>query len=246
VRRSAVVSPAGQGRHPLDAELEELRESIVELGSVALLMVRRASSAVTADAASITSVGSIEDQPVAVLSQHVDERLRTYLARRQPVARDLRWVLADLRVTQELVRIAALAREIVTRTHRVYPHGIAEDLRALLELVGSQAIAELDLALEAFRSSELALARALEDMDSVMGDFQRELLRTLINDSSGRDVIVPLQLAFIARCFERIGDHAVAIADQVVFGQTGEHGTPEALDLDVLALGPFDSADGRD
>ncbi len=200
-----------------------MRDSIVELGAIVMTMVRRSSIAVMAGAGSITSVASIEDGSVTGFSRTVEENLQTFLARQQPVASDLRWVLADLRVTHGLVRIAQLSREVVVRSHRVYPHGIDGSLRSLLELIASQAIAELDLALEAFRSSELALARAIEDMDTVMSDFQREFLRALIDRSDGRDVVLPIQLAFIARCFEQIADLAVSIADQVIFGQTGQH-----------------------
>ncbi len=237
----SVPTPPTAGRHRRDDELEELRDSIVELGTLVMTMVRRSSVAAIAEAGSITSVASIEDQSVVALSRTVDDRLQTFLARQQPVASDLRWVLADMRVTHGLVGIAQLAREVVVRSHRVYPHGVDPSLGPLLELIASQAIAELDLALEAFRTSELALARAIEDMNSVMSDFQREFIRCLIDRSDGRDVVVPIQLAFIARCFEHIAHHAVSIADQVVFGQTGQlTGEPGALLRTLPTMGDGD------
>jgi phosphate transport system protein len=159
---------------------------------------------------------------VAVASRDLEERIQTLLARQQPVAGDLRAVLGMLRVVQMLVRTASLAREVVSRWRRIWPVELDPTIREHLRIVAAQATAELDLAVDAFARSDLPLAHALEDMDAVMDDLQRELLRDLlVRGRDSADLLVPIQLAFIARCFERCADHAVVLADQVVFAATG-------------------------
>jgi phosphate transport system protein len=207
---------------PMDDQLDTLRADVAAfLTRVVRIMGESASAVVQSDLVAGESVVRSQDE-VAEESTALEERIHTLLARQQPVAGDLRAVLAMLRVVQVAVRTAALAREVVTRWRRIWPTELDPAIRDHLRLVAAQAAAELDLAVDAFARSDLALAHAMEDMDAVMDDLQRELLRDLLvqgRDTS--DLLVPIQLAFIARCFERCADHAVVLADQVVFALTG-------------------------
>jgi phosphate transport system protein len=207
---------------PMDDQLAALRADVAAfLARVVRILGEAATAVVSSDLVAGDAVVRSQDE-VAVGSTALEERLHSMLARQQPVAGDLRAVLAMLRVVQMAVRTAALAREVVTRWRRLWPLDLDEDIRAHLRLVAAQATVELDLAVEAFARSDLALAHALEDMDAVMDDLQRELLRDLlVTRRDTTDLLVPIQLAFIARCFERCADHAVVLADQVVFALTG-------------------------
>jgi phosphate transport system protein len=207
---------------PMDDQLATLRADVAAfLAGIVRMLGESASAVIQSDLVAGEAVVRSQDR-VAEDSTALEERLHSVLARQQPVAGDLRAVLAMLRVVQMAVRTAALAREVVTRWRRVWPHEIDPEIRLHLRLVAAQATAELDLAVDAFARSDLALAHALEDMDAVMDDLQRELLRDLlVTGRDNADLLVPIQLAFIARCFERCADHAVVLADQVVFALTG-------------------------
>jgi phosphate transport system protein len=207
---------------PMDDQLDTLRADVAAYLARVVRVVGEAGSAVVQSDLVAGDAVVHSQEELAEESTTLEERLHTLLARQQPVAGDLRAVLAMLRVVQMAVRTATLAREVVTRWRRIWPTEIDPELRAHLRLVAAQATAELDLAADAFARSDLALAHAMEDMDAVMDDLQRELLRDLLGrgrDTS--DLLVPIQLAFIARCFERCADHAVVLADQVVFALTG-------------------------
>jgi phosphate transport system protein len=212
----------GAVHRPIDDQLDALRADVAAFLHGIVRMVGDASTAlVTGDLMAADAVVRSQDG-VAAESTALEERLHSLLARQQPVAGDLRAVLAMLRVVQMAIRTAALAREVVTRWRRIWPTEIDPEIRAHLRLVAAQATAELDLAVDAFARSDLALAHAMEDMDAVMDDLQRELLRDLLGRGRDtNDLLVPIQLAFIARCFERCADHAVVLADQVVFALTG-------------------------
>jgi phosphate transport system protein len=206
----------------MDDQLDMLRADVAQFLAGIVRMVGEAGTAVvTGDLVAGDAVVRSQEE-VAAASTALEERLHALLARQQPVASDLRAVLAMLRVIQMAVRTSALAREVVTRWRRIWPVELDADMRDHLRIVAAQATAELDLAADAFARSDLALAHALEDMDAVMDDLQRELLRDLlVRGRDTTDLLVPIQLAFIARCFERCADHAVVLADQVVFALTG-------------------------
>jgi len=224
----------------MDEQLETLRADVAAfLVGVVQVVGDAATAVVTGDLVAGDAVVRSQDE-VANESTALEERVHTLLARQQPVAGDLRWILAMLRVVQIAVRTAALAREVVTRWRRLWPSEIDPEIRAHLRLVAAQATAELDLAVDAFTRSDLALAHAMEDMDAVMDDLQRELLRDLlVRGRDNADLLVPIQLAFIARCFERCADHAVVLADQVVFALTG------TVSLDDGAVADIPDEPGR-
>jgi phosphate transport system protein len=207
---------------PIDDQLHTLRSDVATFAHGVVRVVGDAGAAlVTSDLAAADAVVQSQHE-VAAASRDLEERIQTLLARQQPVAGDLRAVLGMLRVVQIVVRTASLAREVVSRWRRIWPVELDPMIRDHLRMVAAQATAELDLAVDAFARSDLALAHALEDMDAVMDDLQRELLRDLLVRGRDRaDLLVPIQLAFIARCFERCADHAVVLADQVVFAVTG-------------------------
>jgi phosphate transport system protein len=207
---------------PIDDQLHTLREDVVRFANGVVPVVGNAATALlNSDLVAADAVVHSQDD-VAAASRELEERIQALLARQQPVAGDLRAVLGMLRVVQMLVRTGALAREIVSRWRRMWPIELDPQMRAHLRLVAAQATAELDLAVDAFARSDLALAHALPDMDAIMDDLQRELLRDLlVRGRDSADLLVPIQLAFIARCFERCADHAVVVADQVVFALTG-------------------------
>ena len=207
---------------PMDDQLDTLRADVTAFLTRVVRLVSEAGSTVVQSDLVAGDAVVRSQRELAEASTGLEERLHTLLARQQPVAGDLRAVLAMLRVVQMAVRTAALAREVVTRWRRIWPTEVDPEIRDHLRLVAAQATAELDLAVDAFARSDLALAHAMEDMDAVMDDLQRELLRDLLGRGRDtNDLLVPVQLAFIARCFERCADHAVVLADQVVFALTG-------------------------
>ena len=117
-------------------------------------------------------------------------------------------------------RLAVMAKTI----RRLYPVELADPIRRIIEQMGHQATVQLRVAIEAFAESDCARAMALEDMDDVMDDLQRELFRTIFAlgraDEAGLQQMV--QIALVGRYYERMADHAVNIGERVTYMVTGE------------------------
>jgi phosphate transport system protein len=211
-------------RHSYHGQLDELRVGVVRLG----LMATDAIAAGT-DAFLEADLGAADrvihaDRAMDDLTHSLEERCYTTLARQQPMASDLRMVVAVLRTIHELERTGDLMVNVAKTTRRLYPVELPDPIRRIVDQMGRQAALQLRVAIEAFAESDCARAMALEDMDDVMDDLQRELFRTIFAlgraDEAGLQQMV--QVALVGRFYERMADHAVNIGQRVTYMVTGE------------------------
>jgi phosphate transport system protein len=146
-------------------------------------------------------------------------------ALQQPMATDLRAMLAVLRILHEIELTAGLMRNVARATRRLYPREFPPRIRGIIERMGAQASVQMHLAVDAFADSDDKIASALPDMDDVMDDLQKELFRAVFTGFSGpadeAQLQMAVQLAFVGRDYERTADHAVMIGRWVVFTVTG-------------------------
>jgi phosphate transport system protein len=154
------------------------------------------------------------------------------------MASDLRMVVAVLRTIHEIERTGDLMVNVAKTTRRLYPVELPDPIRQIIDQMGRQAALQMRVAIEAFAESDCARAMALEDMDDVIDDLQRELFRTIFAlgraDEAGLQQSV--QVALVGRFYERMADHAVNIGERVTYMVTGEMPGVVAGD----EVGPFD------
>ena len=145
------------------------------------------------------------------------------LALQSPVASDLRQVVAALRIIAEIERSADLAVNLCKAARRIYGHRLDPRLRGIIQKMGDQAQQLFREATEAYLTSDDSRAAALGDMDGYLDDLQRQFVQAIFESHSGEklDLQVAVQLAVVARFYERIGDHAVNIGERVRFLVTG-------------------------
>jgi phosphate transport system protein len=100
--------------------------------------------------------------------------------------------------------------------------------------MGTQAINQTRVAIDAFADADPSQAAALADMDDAMDELTKSLFRHILAGDGGDEgaVLLAVQMALVGRHYERIADHAVTIAERVGFMVTGEHPTPDADDQD--------------
>jgi len=168
------------------------------------------------------------DKPINDLQMDVDNRCVTLLALHQPVAVDLRFVVAATRVSADLERIGDLAVNIAETALRYIEH---RPIKPLIDIPRMSTVAQrmLTIALEAFleRNASLAESVLLEDdqLDDLNGQVFRELLTYMLGNTQA---IEPgIDLILISRHLERIGDHATNIAEDAIFvteGRDSRHG----------------------
>jgi phosphate transport system protein len=224
----AVTDTANEARKSFQDALDELRIDVIRLAA----LTTEASGAGTqafldADLAAAEQVIENDDD-IDDLTHAIEDSCYQLLARQQPMATDLRTVIAVLRIVHELERSADLMVNVAKTTRRLYPHTLDPKLRGIIQRMGEQAGTQTRVALDAFADSDPSAAYALADMDDTMDDLTKSLFRHVLagagpgSDDEG-NVLLAVQLALVGRHYERIADHAVTIGQRVGFMVTGEH-----------------------
>ena len=210
-------------RRNFHSDLDEAKSELVLLAALVTESIPRA-TAVLLD-------GDLEgadyiirgDDEIDARSIDIEEHCYRILALQAPVASDLRQVIALLRMVPEVERSADLLCNICKAARRIYGHELDPKLRGIIGRMGEQAQQLFDAAIESFVENDAAKAAAIDDMDLYLDGLQKQFVQAIFEShAAGRiDLQVAVQLAVVARFYERIGDHAVNIGEKVRFIVTG-------------------------
>jgi phosphate transport system protein len=199
-------------------ELEALQGRLLEMGGLAEERVSAAvQSLVSRDIAAIERV-LYGDEPINALHVEIDNRCFKLLALHQPMATDLRAIVATVKINTDLERVGDLAVNIAEAAKRYATHPPVKKLIDIPQM-GDIAQEMLHDALDAFVRRDTALAQRVlnEDdrLDSLKTQIFRELLEYMLKDPA--TVEPALDLILVSRHLERIGDHATNVAEDVIF-----------------------------
>lgn len=199
-------------------ELELLKTRLLEMGGLAEDRVRSAVRAlVDRDYGTVERV-LVSDEAINRLHIEIDDRCFKLLALHQPMAVDLRAIVAAEKINTDLERVGDLAINIAEAVGRYLQH---PSVKELIDIPRMAIIAQgmLRDALDAFVRRDTALAQAVLDRDDELDALKTQVFRDLLNHML-RDpaTIEPgLDLVLISRHLERIGDHATNVAEDVIF-----------------------------
>jgi phosphate transport system protein len=228
---STTVPSAEEARKAFAEELLELRGDVIRLGALITEAVAAGTQALLdADLGAAERVVE-QDSVIDELAYAIEDHCFVLIARQQPMASDLRMVLAVLRIGHELERSGDLMKSVVKATRQLYPHSIDPKLRGIISRMGEQSGSEIRIAIDAFADNDPTRAAAVFDMDDVMDDLTKSLFRYIMSREGAVDegqLLESVQLALVGRHYERIADHAVNVADRVVFVATGLHGAGDS------------------
>jgi phosphate transport system protein len=206
-----------RARHFQD-ELEHLKERILAMGGLAEDRVQVAVDAlVSRDRERLDGVLG-GDEPINQLHLEIDGLAFRLLALHQPVASDLRVIVAAIKINSDLERVGDMAVNIAEAAHRYLAR---PPVKPLLDLPRMADIAQTMLrdALDAFVRRDVALAQSVLDRDDTLDNLKmqifRELLTYMLQDPT--TIEGALELILISRHLERIGDHATNIAEDIIF-----------------------------
>jgi phosphate transport system protein len=202
-----------------EAELSVLENKVGQMGGLAELMLSEAFTALEQRNPDRAKAVVASDSAIDALQRELEEQVIVMIARRQPMANDLRQIMAVLKVAGDLERIGDLAKNIGKRALAVsgetHPKPLMTGLRHMVELTARS----LKDVLDAFaaRDAEKALNvwRADEAVDALYNSLFRELLTYMMEDP--RNIGLCAHLLFGAKNIERIGDHTTNIAETVYF-----------------------------
>ena len=211
-------------RKQYDSDLESLKTALVEMGQNAAEAVENALEALcTADTAAAQKIVQGDDR-INNMERDIEHRCMTLLLRQQPVAGDLRFISAAMKVVTDVERIgdhAADIAEIVPHLAGVRKAGDPAVSRSIE--MGRKAHKMLQDAMSAFAAEDEAAAKAVIDADDAVDyDFNtiKRMLAAEIAADSGK-VDAALDVLMVIKYLERIGDHAVNIAEWVEYSITG-------------------------
>ena len=199
-------------------ELEALQGRLLEMGGLAEERVRAAIQGLVTREPALFEKVLLGDEPINQLHIEVDNRCFRLLALHQPMATDLRAIVAAVKINTDLERVGDLAVNIAEAGTRYIAHPPVKKLIDIPQM-GDIAQAMLRDALDAFVKRDTRLAHQVlnEDdrLDSLKTQVFRDLLTYMLKDQS--TVEPALDLILVSRHLERIGDHATNIAEDVIF-----------------------------
>jgi len=207
-----------------DKELEILGRKIAEMGGIAEKMLSDAMDALADLDTDLANATVSSDQRLDLLQRDIEEQAILTIARRQPMAVDLREIIATIRISGDLERVGYLAKNIAKRAIKVAPGmRVPRAIIGLKSMHDSAAMLLKDV-LDSYarRDSERALSVWTMDaeLDALEDSVFRDLLTFMMEDP--RNISFCTHLLFCSKNIERIGDHATNIAETVVYLVTGE------------------------
>ena len=223
-----------------DIDLEAIRSGVLAMGGLVETQFRRAVEALRApgDVDAVSLVAS-DEQAINKMQMDIDQQCSQIIAKRQPAAIDLRMILTVVKIVNELERIGDEIKKIAYKAQQMQRPERLTSVR-LHDVTRAAGMAEenLQLALDAFARLDVGAAADViakdEAIDATFLANLRQLISYMMEDP--RTISPALEIVFIAKSIERIGDHAKNIAEVVVHAVKGKdvrHATAEQIRAEV-------------
>ena len=217
---------SGQPEHMVksyDQQLKRLRNFLTEMGGIVESQVAAATEAVLERDVDAATRAVEADPRVDALEREAEQFVIGLLALRQPLAGDLRSIVAALKITSELERMGDYAANVARRSIVLAQYPLAHPLSGLAHM--SQLVQEglktiIDAIGESDTDKAIEVWRSDEEIDNVYNAIFRELITYMMEDP--RNITPCTHLMFVAKNLERIGDHATNIAEMLYYAVKGE------------------------
>jgi phosphate transport system protein len=206
-----------------DTELNEIREKLLEMGGKVEVMIANAMQSLIERDTELAEKTIAFDHEINQLEMEIDEKCLEVLARRQPAARDLRFITLALKIVTDLERIGDQCANIAKRVKELNQE---PSLKPYIDLprMAQAASNMVKEALDAFVRGDENLAIKVCEDDQVVDDLneqiQRELLTFMMGDPS--TITRAIKINHVSKCLERIADHATNVAEMVIFMVKGK------------------------
>jgi phosphate transport system protein len=204
-------------------QLQHLNDRLVQMAGLVETAVREGTAALLeADARRAERVIAA-DAEIDRLQSVVEEQTFEQLALQQPVASDLRALVAALRMVADLERMGDLAEHVAKIARMRYPEcAIPDELKETIAQMGSVAERMVAKVAMTVHASDVARAVDLVGEDDEMDRLRRSLFYTLLDPNWSHGVGAAVDIALLGRYYERIADHAVSMARRVIYLVTGD------------------------
>lgn len=226
-------------REVFHQSLEDVQTRLVEIADLVTVAIDKATRSFATSDVSLAEEVIDDDEVIDAKAIALDELAIEILARQQPVARDLRIVVAALRVSASLERMGDIAEHIAQLTRmrfpeRAIPKGLKNTFTAMGELDVQVARTLSDL----LRTEDLSLVEALRNLDDELDHKHISVFEKVLSESWKGEAAATVDATLASRYLERFADHAVSVAKKVAYLATGDW-TP---DTDSIATVSVDGA----
>jgi phosphate transport system protein len=225
-----------------DDDLAALKAMLSEMGGLAEEQLSLSIDALLRRDTKLADIVVHSDEKIDALEVAIEEKAVLTIAKRQPMAKDLRSIMVTIRIASDIERIGDLAKNIAKRAHAIYDN-IPPRLTKGLARLGELSQTQVKLILDAFAASDAEKAMEVwrhdEDIDALYNSIFRELLTYMMEDP--RMIGACTHLLFAAKNIERIGDHATNIAENIYYLVHGEMLKEQRPKKDKTAMTPFNA-----
>ncbi len=224
-----------------DAELEAVRAKVLQMGGLVEQQIINALEALVSVNPKLAEEVMEADHRVNALEVQVDEDCSHIIARRQPAASDLRMIMMVVKTITDLERIGDEATKIARVAQKIYESDRMykprfNEIKTMVTLVREMLRTALDAFARLDVTRTVEVARQDEQVDEQFRAAMRQLITFMLEDP--RTISMSLEVWFVAKAIERIGDHAKNIAEYVVYmvkGKDVRHTTVAEMERETLA-----------
>ncbi len=214
-------------------ELLALAQAIAEMGGQVEVAIENGTRALLKLDRELADVTIIADQRIDDMQRKIDEMAVSMIARRQPMASDLRSIITAIHVANDLERIGDMAKQLARRSLKLEGINLQPTFYNGVKNMTALVLRQVKDSLDAYANREAAASVEVcnrdDEVDAMHTSLFRELLTYMLEDP--RNITTCTHLLFCAKNLERIGDHATNIAERAYYLATGKQLTAEVQQL---------------
>ncbi|GGL33124.1 phosphate signaling complex protein PhoU [Phycicoccus endophyticus] len=206
-------------------ELDRIAESLVDMTHLAASAMSRATTALLDADVHLADSVITADADIDAQREHIDLLSFDLIALQQPVATDLRVVVTSMRMSSDIERMGDLARHVAKVARLRYPNSaVPPELRGTFREMGAVAELIVEKTGSVIAARDVETARAIAREDDAMDRLHRELFEQVTSKDWPHDTETAVDVTLLGRYYERFADHAVSVAERVIWIVTGEWG----------------------
>ena len=214
-------------RDAFHEDLDKISDQLVTMTTMVATALERATTALLEGDRTVAESVIAADDDIDTLRREIDDLAVDLLARQQPVATDLRMVVTAMHMSSDIERMGDLARHIAKVARMAAPNlAIPDDMRPIIAEMAAVGQRLVKATGDAISSKNVYAAVEIGRIDDAMDELHKKVFTTLL-DNWRHGMEAGVNATLLSRYYERFGDHAVAVADRIVYLVTGRYGNPD-------------------
>ena len=214
-------------RDAFHEDLDKISDQLVTMTTMVATALERATTALLEGDRTVAESVIAADDDIDTLRREIDDLAVDLLASQQPVATDLRMVVTAMHMSSDIERMGDLARHIAKVARMAAPNlAVPDDMRPIIAEMAAVGQRLVKATGDAISSKDVYAAVEIGRIDDAMDELHKKVFTTLL-DNWQHGMEAGVNATLLSRYYERFGDHAVAVADRIVYLVTGRYGNPD-------------------